>query len=149
MEVHHHPEVEKKGFKEYILEGLMIFIAVMMGFFAESIRENITAKEHVEQLCRGLMQDLKTDTANLDKLITSQKTFLKNDDSLMLILEQPFADMDKIKFQQLVYNTLSIRKFNISDGNISAIKNELHLKQFANSKITTYIGEYEGDASNL
>ena len=40
MEVHHHPEVEKKGFKEYILEGLMIFLAVMMGFFAESIREN-------------------------------------------------------------------------------------------------------------
>jgi len=25
MEVHHHPEVEKKGIKEYLLEGLMIF----------------------------------------------------------------------------------------------------------------------------
>jgi hypothetical protein len=54
MEVHHHPEVEKKGFKEYILEGLMIFIAVMMGFFAESIRENITNKEHVKQLTSQL-----------------------------------------------------------------------------------------------
>ena len=39
MEVHHHPDVEKKGIKEYILEGIMIFIAVTMGFFAESIRE--------------------------------------------------------------------------------------------------------------
>src|ERR1700753_1563901 len=48
MEVHHHPDVEKKGFKEYLLEGLMIFIAVMMGFFAESIRENLSdhSKEH-------------------------------------------------------------------------------------------------------
>ncbi len=31
MEVHHHPHVEKKNFKEYLLEGLMIFLAVSMG----------------------------------------------------------------------------------------------------------------------
>ncbi len=37
MEVHHHPNVEKKGLKEYILEGLMIFLAVSMGFIARSI----------------------------------------------------------------------------------------------------------------
>ena len=41
MEVHHHPDVEKKGLKEYILEGLMIFLAVFMGFMAESLREHI------------------------------------------------------------------------------------------------------------
>ena len=34
MEVHHHPKVEKKNFKEYLFEGLMIFLAVMLGFFA-------------------------------------------------------------------------------------------------------------------
>ena len=28
MEVHYHPQVEKKGFKEYFLEFLMIFLAV-------------------------------------------------------------------------------------------------------------------------
>jgi hypothetical protein len=42
MEVHHHPDVEKKSFKEYLLEGLMIFIAVSLGFFAEQIREGFT-----------------------------------------------------------------------------------------------------------
>ena len=40
MEVHHHPNVEKKNFKEYFLEFLMIFLAVTLGFFAENIREN-------------------------------------------------------------------------------------------------------------
>src|SRR5882762_10075503 len=45
MEVHHHPNVEKKNFKEYLLEGLMIFLAVTMGFFAESLRENIANHE--------------------------------------------------------------------------------------------------------
>ena len=28
MEVHHHPKVEKKNFKEYFLEFIMIFLAV-------------------------------------------------------------------------------------------------------------------------
>ncbi|HLX91918.1 MAG TPA: hypothetical protein VKR32_09560 [Puia sp.] len=50
MEVHHHPHVERKAFREYLLEGLMIFIAVMMGFFAESIRESISSSEHAKQL---------------------------------------------------------------------------------------------------
>ena len=31
MEVHHHPHVEKKNFKEYFLEFLMIFLAVTLG----------------------------------------------------------------------------------------------------------------------
>jgi len=34
MEVPHHPHVEKKSFKEYFLEGLMIFFAVTIGFIA-------------------------------------------------------------------------------------------------------------------
>jgi hypothetical protein len=41
MEVHHHPNVENKNFKEYFLEFLMIFLAVTLGFFAESLRVNI------------------------------------------------------------------------------------------------------------
>jgi hypothetical protein len=45
MEVHHHPEVEKKTFKQYLLEGLMIFLAVFMGFIAENIREKISAMD--------------------------------------------------------------------------------------------------------
>jgi len=35
IEVHHHPDLhhEKKNFREYLLEFLMIFLAVTMGFF--------------------------------------------------------------------------------------------------------------------
>ena len=37
MEVHHHPHVEKKNFKEYFLEFVMIFLAVSYLFFAENM----------------------------------------------------------------------------------------------------------------
>lgn len=32
MEVHHHPHVKEKKFKEYFLEFIMIFLAVTLGF---------------------------------------------------------------------------------------------------------------------
>src|ERR1700712_2819899 len=62
MEVHHHPEVEKKGFKEYILEGLMIFLAVTMGFFAETIRENISERSHAKELAESLYKEVYSDS---------------------------------------------------------------------------------------
>ncbi|HVS94007.1 MAG TPA: hypothetical protein VHE59_18355 [Mucilaginibacter sp.] len=65
MEVHHHPEVEKKGFKEYLLEGLMIFLAVTMGFFAESLREHISDNNREKEYIRSFSEDLKKDTAAL------------------------------------------------------------------------------------
>src|SRR5579872_1164185 len=70
MEVHHHPEVEKKGFKEYILEGLMIFLAVTMGFFAETIREGISDRAKGHEYIRSFVQDLKSDTASFSYLIS-------------------------------------------------------------------------------
>ncbi len=69
MEVHHHPHVEKKGFKEYFLEFLMIFMAVTLGFFAESLREHINDNEKREQYIQSLVEDLETDTARLEDII--------------------------------------------------------------------------------
>jgi uncharacterized membrane protein len=45
MEVHHHPHVVKKNFREYFLEFLMIFLAVTLGFFAENLRESQVQKD--------------------------------------------------------------------------------------------------------
>ena len=69
MEVHHHPKVEKKNFKEYFLEFIMIFLAVTLGFFAENLREHQADKEKATQYIKSFYEDLKTDTARLDYLI--------------------------------------------------------------------------------
>jgi hypothetical protein len=39
MEVHHHPDLhhEKKKWKEYFLEFLMIFLAVTLGFIGKEV----------------------------------------------------------------------------------------------------------------
>lgn len=69
MEVHHHPKVKKKHFKEYLLEGLMIFLAVTMGFFAENIRERISDNKKGEEYIQSLTEDLEADTLRMNDII--------------------------------------------------------------------------------
>ena len=150
MEVHHHPNVEKKGFKEYFLEFLMIFLAVTLGFFAENIRENISDKEHVQLLSEQLVNDLKKDTAALNKNISLETLFTRKEDSLFYLLQQPIGKADLKKMQELIldcYNSVTI--FTASSGAITEIKNELQLKQLSKSKIMSYITDYELDLSRL
>src|SRR6201995_902211 len=89
MEVHHHPEVEKKGFKEYLLEGLMIFLAVTMGFFAESLREHISNKEKTAEYMQSLLVDLRTDINSIGRYLTKEKEKNAAYDSLINYLKKP------------------------------------------------------------
>src|ERR1700742_3721160 len=100
MEVHHHPNVEKKNFKEYLLEGLMIFLAVTMGFFAESLRENIDRKEKEKQYIESLVRDLKKDSVDLVSGIKDNKGKMKGLDSLIALAAQ---DMNDVNNRKLLY----------------------------------------------
>ena len=151
MEVHHHPDLhhKKKNFKEYFLEFLMIFLAVTLGFFAENIRENISDEEHVQLLCEQLVNDLKKDTAALNKNISLENFFTRKEDSLFYLLQQPKGKADLKKMQELILDCYNVTIFRASTGAITEIKNELQLKQLSNSKIMSYITDYESDLSRL
>jgi hypothetical protein len=86
MEVHHHPEVEHKGFKEYLLEGLMIFLAVMMGFIAENIRESISEHNRAKEYAETMVADLSADTTALNEYLTYTGFSVHNVDTLMQLL---------------------------------------------------------------
>jgi hypothetical protein len=145
MEIHHHPQLEHKHkpWKEYLLEGLMIFIAVMMGFIAENIREDITNSQHVKQLTSQLVKDLKSDIIILNVIDSGETQIVKYNDTLISLLQQPLGKVDTRRMQKLVTDSHSMWLFTESTGAISAIKNELHLKQFSNSGIIGLFSEYE------
>jgi hypothetical protein len=145
MEVHHHPQLEHKPkpWKEYLLEGFMIFIAVMMGFIAENIREDISNKEHVRHLTAQLVRDLKADTGQINVGYKGVAEMMESNDTLFAMLQQPIAKIDFKKLQLLIANAHSIFLFHPSMGAVSAIKNEIHLKQFANSEMIGFIADYE------
>jgi len=47
----------------------MIFLAVTLGFFAESLREHINDNEKREQYIRSLVEDLESDTMRMNDII--------------------------------------------------------------------------------
>jgi len=124
MEVHHHPEVEKKGFKEYILEGLMIFLAVTMGFFAETVRESISDRSKGEEYIRSFVQDLRRDTASYSRLVAFDQKKLKvlnNLSPCFDVIEKDYRSTSCLL--PILKNSLYSHGINFADGTMQQLKN--------------------------
>ncbi|HEY2726172.1 MAG TPA: hypothetical protein VGI61_03290 [Parafilimonas sp.] len=145
MEVHHHPHVAKKNFKEYLREFIMIFLAVTLGFFAESIREHFVNKEHEKEYMASFYEDLSTDEVQLPLLINSiNRQQLRGADSLLIL----FKNADTTSRANSIYFFLrsmirqqGINAF-ITNRTISQVENsgEMRLidKQISDSLIDYY-----------
>jgi hypothetical protein len=72
MEVHHHPHAVKKKFKEYFLEFLMIFLAVTLGFFAESYREHRNDRAKEKEYMMSLTRDLQNNIRAMDSVFNDR-----------------------------------------------------------------------------
>lgn len=83
MEVHKHPHhvMHRKKWSEYLLEFLMLFLAVFLGFVAENFREHQVEKERGRQYIESFYEDLKTDTGRVSYNF-------KFDDSKLVVLEK-------------------------------------------------------------
>jgi hypothetical protein len=145
MEVHHHPNLhhEKKPWKEYLLEGLMIFVAVTMGFFAESLREHIANNEREDQYIHSLVEDLKDDTAKMAKYIEVQKQGQGLLDSLIIVLDDP-ADISKHGNEVYYFGRLGPRMQNcpINVRTVEQLKNSSNFKLIGDLKVSNNIMAY-------
>ena len=124
MEVHHHPHVEKKGFKEYFLEFLMIFLAVTLGFFAENIREHIKDNKQGKQYIRSLVEDLEADTMRMGDII-------QFDEAKITALNNMYQCYDTVTHNlkatscmgELIKYSKVDRPFHINDRTITQLNN--------------------------
>jgi hypothetical protein len=125
MEVHHHPKVEKKNFKEYFLEFVMIFLAVTLGFFAESLREHLVNSEKERGYMESMIQDLKKDTAEATETIALQSLLLKKMDSALKIPVESLRDINTQDtfYHYFVYFYSWIYGFGPHDNTITQLKN--------------------------
>lgn len=126
MEVHHHPHVEKKSFKEYILEGIMIFIAVTMGFIAENIREHLSDSSKEREYITSMIEDMNNDsiflTQSIHQLIPFHSKWI---DSAIHLLEHPEAKgKDREIYQALFLGTAWTYLFHPTERTLSQLHSE-------------------------
>jgi hypothetical protein len=127
MEVHHHPDLhhKPKKWKEYFLEFLMIFLAVTMGFFAESYREHLVNSEKEKNYMEGMLQDLEKDTAAVSIDIGFKNLIIKKMDSALNI---PAVNLRSIPMQDTFFHHFFFfyswpSGFNRHDITIDQLKN--------------------------
>ena len=108
MEVHHHPHLghKEKPWKEYFLEGLMIFIAVTMGFIAENIREHLSEQNKKKELLEIVSRDFNKD---LDQLKYHENFAMEKLDLCYKLLKYFDGDHKAIN-QKEYYHGLNVIK---------------------------------------
>jgi hypothetical protein len=84
MEVHHPPDLhhQPKPWKEYFVEFIMIFLAVTLGFFAESLREYRSDRAKEKEYVISFLKNLAQDTSDLNYFISENKKKVNGLDTL-------------------------------------------------------------------
>src|ERR1700760_3903732 len=100
MEVHHHPQLhhESKPWKEYLLEFLMIFLAVTMGFFAENLREKITDNRKIHENVQSMARDIESDITLYKSSIDFNRKPAQMIDTIITSLTEHKNNKSKVYF---------------------------------------------------
>jgi hypothetical protein len=143
MEVHHpHHPTHKKKWSEYIIEFVMLFAAVTLGFFAENVREHQIIEHKTHQNLESIILDLKKDSMliqarikeyenaafYLDKLNDLYLDYQNNTLSKNEYLDKVLKISDSLLFGNSFYINNSSYKNTIASGSFSNI-NSTELKR--------------------
>ncbi len=87
MEVHTHSHTPHNKWAHYLWEFLMLFLAVFCGFLAENKREHMVEHQREKKYMISLVEDLDTDTSELNRaILQADSTALFSDSSVMFLL---------------------------------------------------------------
>jgi len=150
MEVHHpHHPTHKKKWSEYIIEFVMLFTAVTLGFFAENIREHQVEKHKAIVNVQNLYKDLKNDSVVFSFMLKIRK---KQDSSFQIIsrlYDQKKIEKD-ISTLYVAHSFLSLRIMpSVSTMALDQIKNSGALNYIEDERLKQEIQLYANNAVSL
>ena len=143
MEVHPHPQMERKRLKHYLFEFFMLFLAVFCGFLAENLRERFVERKQEIRYMQNLLQDLSRDTAAVRTESIFQKRAVVYADSLVNILNSPERN-DHSKDVYFYSRVLTIyNPFFYSNSTVNQLKNSGTLRLITKEFVADSIIQYD------
>jgi hypothetical protein len=154
MEVHHHAHNpaephHKKNWKSYFWEFLMLFLAVFCGFLAEYKLEHVIEDQREVKNIRSLIQDLESDTSNLQSYVDLRMEKKVMLDSLVTLLSSNSykqAGSQTYFFARHIFTGYS---FQSTDGSIQQLKNGGNLRLIKKENIVNSILAYDTEVKSL
>ena len=143
MEVHTHSHTPRKKWTHYFWEFLMLFLAVFCGFLAEYKLEHTIERNREKQFITTLIEDLKSDTAQLTEVIKYKMRLEKMVDSLIKYLSSPDHGKHGSNIYYYARNLTRPQYFFPNDRTIQQLKNSGSLRLIRNLDISDSIMYYD------
>lgn len=149
MEVQHHPDLhhKRKHFREYVLEFFMIFLAVTMGFFAESIREHYVEVRNTRQYLQTFRQELVNNKRVFVGNDSIYRTIVPSQDSIIRIFIEKRENQDLHLMGRLLRRVKRVLYPAINKAAYQQMVNSGGLKNLDNlslrDSMSTYAGQIE------
>lgn len=151
MEVHHHSHLphQSKPWKQYLSEGLMIFVAVSLGYAAENIRHHYIEEKKAIVSLQNLYKDLKQDSISYIFAIEERS----KQDSCYEIISKLYDEkkiLNEIPSVYVTHSYLALRTMPIMNTMaLDQIKNSGTLNLIENDDLKQAILGYASDAEGL
>lgn len=127
------------NFKDFFL----LFLAVFCGFLAENYRESLSNQTIEKEYMLSLVEDLKSDTSNLNTYLTFKKTKAHLMDSLANILVSKEKHLLGNQIYFLARQVFNDSPFVYSDGTIQQLKNAGNLRLIKKRVVVEELLKYE------
>jgi len=129
----------------------MLFLAVTLGFFVENQREHYIEHQREKQFILSLYNDIKSDTANIARIIDARTVKEHSLDSFSFMMNSP----DPRSFIKQIYRyavyagrTLPYR-FVPNDGTMQQLKNSGAFRLIRNRAVVDSISKYDISVRNM
>ncbi len=151
MEIHHHTHTAhgnppagraRKNWRSYFWEFLMLFLAVLCGFFAEYQLEHKIERDRAHQFLQSMLIDVQTNIKTLDSLLYQDKIIIANHDSLVNWLLEDSAIIDRAAFSKTM-GAVWIRNFLIRKETYEQMKSSGALRYAGNIEFLKKMMDYE------
>ena len=146
MEVHAHTHTPRKKWTHYLWEFLMLFLAVFCGFLAENQREHMIENQREKQYIHSIIQDLKTDTANISEMLIKFEVIKKGCDSILNSFQDFIRSFKETLFWKVAYG---YPDFIYTDRTMQQLKNAGGLRLIRNMNSADSIVNYDAIVKDI
>jgi len=150
MEVHTHSHTARKKWTHYFWEFFMLFMAVTLGFFVENQREHYVEHQREKQYIRSMIDDLETDTSNLNDIMDGLKQKSSELDNVIRNFDEGAAKYDSRWAEFFIRSyRAGYPDFFPTDRTIQQLKNSGGLRLIRNEAAAKGIISYDASVKDV
>lgn len=93
------PPKERESIRKYRIEFALVFAAIVLGFFAENMREYYSDRDKEHEFAQLLLEDLRTDSVNIARTMDNLNYNISVHDSILAMLKKETYDQRSLLIQ--------------------------------------------------